>query len=266
MNTRQYYYLTTIAEYGNLTYAAEALNVTPSALSKFLAECGQIFGTTLFHGVIPMSHWNLWNYTQRNNRERLPGEPLTWCWGRDHFVRIRRTSLSRMKNYWFHCRQRILWQTNCSGKPVVAFESNDVLLADSMMHQAIGVGFVSKAHVFPCEELVYRPLDPPVRQTLHLRYPLGHELTEPEYYLAGLLAEERLADQRYQPSDDPFVVQMLENAHIPIGLTADGSTHRSLGTALQRIDFCWRSRHFPGTCTVWRLWWECRCSQEIITG
>lgn len=48
MNTRQYYYLTTIAEYGNLTYAAEALNVTPSALSKFLTECGQIFGTTLF--------------------------------------------------------------------------------------------------------------------------------------------------------------------------------------------------------------------------
>ncbi len=56
---------------------------------------------------------------------------------------------------------------------MVAFESNDVLLADSMMHQAIGVGFVSKAHVFPCEELVYRPLDPPVRQTLHLRYLLA---------------------------------------------------------------------------------------------
>ena len=120
-------------------------------------------------------------------------------------------------------------------QPVVAFESNDVLLADSMMHQAIGVGFVSKAHVFPCEELVYRPLDPPVRQTLHLRYPLGHELTEPEYYLAGLLAEERLADPRYLSSDDPFVVQMLENVRMPIGLTADGSTHRSLGTALQRI-------------------------------
>ena len=47
--------------------------------------------------------------------------------------------------------------------------------------------------------------------------------------------EERLADPRYQPSDDPFVVQMLENVHISIGLAADGSTHRTLGTALQRI-------------------------------
>ena len=32
MNTRQYYYLSTIANYGNLSHAA------PSALSKFLAE------------------------------------------------------------------------------------------------------------------------------------------------------------------------------------------------------------------------------------
>ena len=34
-------------------------------------------------------------------------------------------------------------------EPVIAFESNDVLLLDSMMHQAVGVGLVSKAHVTP---------------------------------------------------------------------------------------------------------------------
>ena len=120
--------------------------------------------------------------------------------------------------------------------PVVAFESDDVLLVDSMMHQAVGVGFVSKAHVFPCEELVYRPLDPPVRQTLHLRYPLGHTLTEPEYYLAGLLAEERLADPRYQPADDPFVTRLLETVRTPIAAAKSKSTlHGAVGTALQTV-------------------------------
>jgi len=37
--------------------------------------------------------------------------------------------------------------------PVVSFESDDVILLDSMMHQAVGAGLVSKAHVFPCDEL-----------------------------------------------------------------------------------------------------------------
>lgn len=44
MNTRQYYYLSTIANYGNLSHAAQALHVSPSALSKFLAECERTFG------------------------------------------------------------------------------------------------------------------------------------------------------------------------------------------------------------------------------
>lgn len=88
-------------------------------------------------------------------------------------------------------------------EPVVSFESNDVILLDSMMHQAVGAGLVSKAHVFPCDELVYLSLDPPVHQRLHLRYPLGHKLTEPERYLAGLLIRERLADPRYEPIHSP---------------------------------------------------------------
>lgn len=93
--------------------------------------------------------------------------------------------------------------------PVVTFESNDVLLVDSMLHQAVGVGLVSQAHVFPCDELVYRSLDPPIHQTLHLRYPLGHTLTEPERYLAGLLARERLTDPRYQAINSPEVEELL---------------------------------------------------------
>ena len=48
MNTRQYYYLSTIANYGNLSHAAQALHVSPSALSKFLAECERTFGFVLF--------------------------------------------------------------------------------------------------------------------------------------------------------------------------------------------------------------------------
>ncbi len=82
-------------------------------------------------------------------------------------------------------------------EPLIAFESNDVLLVDSMLHQGLGAGLVSKAHVFPCEELVYRRLEPPIHQTLHIRYPLGHTLSSAEKYLAGLLIRERLSDSRY---------------------------------------------------------------------
>ena len=105
-------------------------------------------------------------------------------------------------------------------EPVVSFESDDVILLDSMMHQAVGAGLVSKAHVFPCDELVYLSLDPPVYQRLHLRYPLGHTLTEPERYLAGLLIRERLSDPRYEPIRSPeadamfAMVEAAEEAYI----------------------------------------------------
>ncbi|MDO4268662.1 MAG: LysR family transcriptional regulator [Eubacteriales bacterium] len=94
--------------------------------------------------------------------------------------------------------------------PVVTFESNDVILVDSMLHQAVGAGLVSQAHVFPCNELVYRHLDPPIYQTLHIRYPLGHKLSEPERYLAGLLIRERLSDPRYQATNCPEAAELME--------------------------------------------------------
>lgn len=93
--------------------------------------------------------------------------------------------------------------------PVITFESNDVILVDSMLHQAVGAGLVSQAHVFPCEELVYRSLEPPIHQTLHIRYPLGHTLTEPERYLAGLLIRERLSDSRYQAIPSGEVEELI---------------------------------------------------------
>lgn len=96
-----------------------------------------------------------------------------------------------------------------SFSPVVVFESDDVILVDSMLHQAVGTGLVSQAHVFPCDELVYRSLDPPVYQTLHVRYPAGHILTEPERYLAGLLIRERLSDPRYEAIPSPQVEELL---------------------------------------------------------
>ena len=121
-------------------------------------------------------------------------------------------------------------------QPVVSFESNDVILLDSMMHQAVGVGLVSNAHVFPCDELAYRPLDPPVYQTLHLRFPLGHTLTEPERYLAGLLTAERIADLRYKPTDEPLVKELLQEIRSPSELADNGRLPREdMGTALQTM-------------------------------
>lgn len=87
--------------------------------------------------------------------------------------------------------------------PVISFETDDVLLLDAMMHQGVGAGFVSNVHVRPCEELVYLPLDPPVYQFTHIRYPKGHILTEEEQYLVGLLIRHRLDDSRYEPIHSP---------------------------------------------------------------
>lgn len=88
-------------------------------------------------------------------------------------------------------------------EPVISFESNDVLLLDAMMHQGVGAGFVSNIHVHPCEEVAYLPLDPPVYQLTHIRYPKGHVLTEAERYLVGLLVRHRLDDPRYEPIHSP---------------------------------------------------------------
>ena len=122
-------------------------------------------------------------------------------------------------------------------EPVVSFESDDVILLDSMMHQAVGAGLVSKAHVFPCDELVYLSLDPPVYQRLHLRYPLGHTLTEPERYLAGLLIRERLSDPRYEPIRSPeadalfAMVDAADEAYIAGSnqARASGASHQDSG-------------------------------------
>lgn len=333
MNTKQYYYLSTIAEYGNLSYAAQALDLSPSALSKFLTECERTFGFALFlrYGrrlhptavgryVVEcaqkiLDEQNRMLLTMKDvtggnqNRIRLATAPnrgatiyskiynpfsrrypdialsLTELYATEQPGAIARGTidlalgaggftddttdipiayeellislpaahplagqerirLEELRETPFVLQGprhsiRILAEQlfrQAGFHPVVAFESDDVLLVDSMMHQAVGVGFVSKAHVFPCEELVYRPLDPPVRQTLHLRYPLGHTLTEPEYYLAGLLAEERLADPRYQPADDPFVTRLLETVRTPIAAAKSKSTlHGAVGTALQTV-------------------------------
>lgn len=333
MNTRQYYYLATIAEFGNLTYAAKALHISPSALSKFLAECEQTFGFPLFlrynRRLYPtavgryvvecaqkiLDEQNRMLLTMKDvtggNRDRIrlatapnrgamifskiynqfsrryPGISLhlTELYAKEQPGAIARgridlalgagadstditdvpiayeellvslpvshplsgqekIRLADLKDTPFVLQGsqhsiRILAEhlfQEAGFQPVVAFESSDVLLADSMMHQAVGVGLVSKAHVFPCAELVYRPLDPPVYQTLHLRYPLGHNLTEPERYLAGLLARERLADPRYQAIDDPQVHALLHAVDSPDEQRKDNSAaHFQMGTALQNV-------------------------------
>ena len=312
MNTKQYYYLSTIAAFGNLTHAAQALQVSPSALSKFLSECERTFGFDLFlrcgRRLYPtavgrfvvecaqkiLDEQNRMLLTMKEvsggNQDRIrlatapnrgaiiyskiynafsrryPGialnltelyateQPGAIARGRidlalgagpisaettdlpvaheqllislpsSHpLARQSSIRLADLQNTPFVLQGRkhsirILAEQlfqEAGFQPVVAFESDDVLLVDSMMHQSVGVGFVSKAHVFPCDELVYRPLDPPACQTLHLRYPLGHTLTEPERYLAGLLVAERLDDPRYQNANTPLVNDLLAEIHFP---------------------------------------------------
>jgi len=325
MNTRQYYYLTTIAQHGNLTHAARALQVSPSALSKFLSECENTFGFALFlrygrklyptavgryvvecaqkildeqnrmlltmkevtggnldrirlatapnRGAIIFSR--IYNQFSRRYpgisltltelyakeqpgaiargridlalgagvpapevtnipiayEELLVSLPVSHPLADQEKIRLRDLRVTPFVLQGPRHSIRVLAEQlfqEAGFQPVVAFESSDVLLADSMMHQAVGVGLVSKAHVFPCAELTYRPLDPPVYQTLHLRYPLGHTLTEPERYLAGLLARERLTDPRYQAIDDPFVASLLRAADSSEGEAAAAPVDKAL--------------------------------------
>lgn len=329
MNTKQFYYLAAIADFGNLTYAAKALAVSPSALSKFLTECEHTFGTPLFlrygRKLYPtavgrfvvessqkiLDEQNRMLLTMKDvtggnrNRIRLATAPnrgaiifskiynqfsrrypdislsLTELYAREQPGAIargridlalgsgvdsadvtdvpiaheellvslpvshplasqERIHLADLRDTPFVLQGsqhsiRILAEQlfrEAGFQPVVAFESSDVLLLDSMMHQAVGVGLVSKAHVFPCEELVYRPLDPPIYQTLHLRYPRGHSLTEPERYLAGLLVRERLDDPRYQAIDLPLVHEVLQAVDAK---EEQAREHGSMGTALQNV-------------------------------
>lgn len=333
MNTRQYYYLSTIASYGNLTYAAQALHISASALSKFLAECERTFGFALFlrynrrlyptavgrhvvdcaqkildeqnrmlltmkevtgvnrksirlatapnRGAIIFS--KIYNQFSRRYPDisltltelyaaEQPGaiargvvdlalgagatsteitdipiayEELMVSLPASHpLARQEKIRLKDLRDTPFvlqghrHSIRLIAEQLfqQAGFQPVVAFESNDVILLDSMMHQAVGVGLVSNAHVFPCKELAYRPLDPPVYQTLHLRFPLGHTLTGPERYLAGLLAAERLADPRYQATDEPLVHELLQEIRSPAEFSdKDTALHEPVGTALQTM-------------------------------
>ena len=95
-------------------------------------------------------------------------------------------------------------------EPVTVFESNDVFLLDAMLRKGVGAGFVSQVHANPCEEIRYLSLDPPVYQMIHIRYPKGRALTDPQKYLAGLLIRQRLLDRRYIPISSPEVQELLE--------------------------------------------------------
>ena len=95
-------------------------------------------------------------------------------------------------------------------EPVVVFESNDVFLLDAMLRKGAGAGFISRVHASPCEEVRYLSLDPPVYQMVHIRYPKGHVLTDPQKYLAGLLIRQRLQDSSYIPISSPAVQELLD--------------------------------------------------------
>ena len=77
-----------------------------------------------------------------------------------------------------------------------------------MLRKGVGAGFVSQVHANPCEEIRYLSLDPPVYQMIHIRYPKGRALTDPQKYLAGLLIRQRLLDRRYIPISSPEVQEL----------------------------------------------------------
>lgn len=77
-------------------------------------------------------------------------------------------------------------------EPVIAFESGNNMVVDSMLRQGIGVGFLSHRYVKPDSGMVYFRLDPPCYETTYIRYATGHIFTEEEKYLCGLIIRERL--------------------------------------------------------------------------
>ena len=77
-------------------------------------------------------------------------------------------------------------------RPVIAFESGNDIVVDSMLHQGIGVGFLSRRYAKPADGLVYFRLDPPCHEVTYLRYPKARRLSDAERYLCGLIVRERL--------------------------------------------------------------------------
>ncbi len=336
MNTRQLLYLVTIAEFGSLSHAARALNISQPALSRYLSDwealCGQPLFTRSRKKLCPTAIGSLVSsYAQRildeqnammltirtvtgNEQQsirlctapyraailyskiikpfsrRFPeislsftelhaaeqpgaivrghvdvaigaGSPLSSPdsvsdipFAREELLislpiahplaRKRSIRLSELADTPFVLQSRkhnirlVAEQLfeKAGFYPVIAFESDDVLLLDAMMRQGIGAGFVSRIHVSPCDEVAYLSLDPPVYQTQHIRYPKGHILTDAEAYLASLLVRERLQDARYEPIHSPeaealvHVVEAVEEAlppaaPLPFGT---GSSHVSI--------------------------------------
>ncbi|SDI08248.1 DNA-binding transcriptional regulator, LysR family [Proteiniclasticum ruminis] len=113
--------------------------------------------------------------------------------------------------------------------PLVAFESDDVLLIDSMLNQSVGVGLVSQSHVTPRDDISYIPLSPPVYQQLHIRYPIGHILTPSEKYLANLLIKERLGDPRYTAIESPELDSILTEQNLYRSSDSDDATSIGIG-------------------------------------
>ncbi len=305
MNTRQYYYLITVADSSNLSQAASALGLTPSALSKFLTSLESLIGGTLFIRTPALSLTPLGqkalaaarNILDEQNRMlltirsltggiqkkiRLATSPnrgaiiysriyqpfsrrypdtaleLTELYSQEQAKAIRRSQIDlALGNGEFStqvtdlpfAREEVLAVLPRSHPlsrenavrltelrdtpfvlqsaenslrhradtlfaeagylPVVVFESGDVHLLDAMMQQGAGAGLVSRVYADPCEQLAYLSLIPPAYQTLHLRYPLGHTLSEAERFLASLLIRERLSDPRYEALPSPEIASLL---------------------------------------------------------
>lgn len=321
MTTRQLYYLTVISDFGNLSAAAQALQISQPALSKFLTEYETSLGFQIFlryhRQLVPTSVGRyVIEYAHKivNKQTRL-SQSLRMITNMDHscirlttgpnrgsmiYSRIYQSFINRYPNISLSLTELYSnEQTNAvlhgqvdlaigSGKasdkvtdipiayeellvalpaahplatsskirladlkdtpfvlqglrhsirilaeelfkeagfePVITFESDNVILVDSMLHHAAGAGLVSKTYVTPCNELVFLPLDPPVHQVTHIRFPLGYKLTEPEKYLASLLIKDLQSDpdQHFEIIPSSQVNDLLLAADLSFGNKGSG--------------------------------------------
>lgn len=75
--------------------------------------------------------------------------------------------------------------------PLIAFETDNSMAVESLLHQGAGAGFLTRRYARPSENLVYFRPDPPAYEISYLRYAAGRKLSQAERCLCGLLLEER---------------------------------------------------------------------------
>lgn len=78
--------------------------------------------------------------------------------------------------------------------PTVVYESNNVLLIDSMLSSGVGVGFLPVSYCRPGQHRVYFSTIPPLKSFAGLFYKKGKKLTEAQRYFVYLCIRDHLVN------------------------------------------------------------------------